>query len=249
MKNHLQLIPKINFYKSGSKIHIKKQNRGKFTEYCGGKVTEECIQRGKNSPDPKIRKRATFAANARKFKHQQGGSLMNVPSAMGNYLEWQRQQSEAAYQQILEDSNQENAKIKEQKEKRKPKPDWSGLGKLFGQGLSAVVGKKSTDGNVTNSTDSPSNDPVGDSAENKKTDLVKSELFKVEDPNKKITDAFIQKNNLVPTLKPMIGGKLPQLQTPSLKKGKKLFNKHQTHGWTSILDDTGKVSKKTLKLK
>lgn len=57
----------IDFYKRGNKIRIKKANRGKFTEYCGGKVTQECIQRGKNSPDPKIRKRATFAANARKW--------------------------------------------------------------------------------------------------------------------------------------------------------------------------------------
>ena len=53
--------------KNGSKIHIKKKNRGKFTEYCGGKVTEECIRRGKNSPNPTIRKRATFAANAKKW--------------------------------------------------------------------------------------------------------------------------------------------------------------------------------------
>jgi len=59
--------------KKGSKIHIKKENRGKFTDYCGGKVTSECISRGKNSPDPKIRKRATFAANARKWKHADGG--------------------------------------------------------------------------------------------------------------------------------------------------------------------------------
>ena len=72
----------INFYKKGGqltkkkdkkpKIHIKKENQGKFTDYCGGSVTDECIQRGKNSPDPKIRKRATFAANARKWKHQDG---------------------------------------------------------------------------------------------------------------------------------------------------------------------------------
>ena len=53
--------------KSGGKIHIKKANRGKFTEYCGGKVTAECIARGKRSPNPTIRKRATFAANARKW--------------------------------------------------------------------------------------------------------------------------------------------------------------------------------------
>jgi hypothetical protein len=30
------------FYKNGG-IHIKKKNRGKFTDYCGGKVTSECI--------------------------------------------------------------------------------------------------------------------------------------------------------------------------------------------------------------
>ena len=55
----------IEIFKSGGKIHIKKKNRGKFTEYCGGKVTSECIARGKNSPNPAIRKRATFAANSR----------------------------------------------------------------------------------------------------------------------------------------------------------------------------------------
>ena len=65
----------IDVFKKGNKIKIKKKNRGKFTEYCNGKVTSECIQRGKNSPDPKIRKRATFAANSRKWKHQHGGVL------------------------------------------------------------------------------------------------------------------------------------------------------------------------------
>ena len=72
LKETLQLL------KSGSKIHIKKANRGKFTSYCGGKVTSECIARGKNSPNPAIRKRATFAANARKWKHQQGGTINNL---------------------------------------------------------------------------------------------------------------------------------------------------------------------------
>ena len=59
----------IERFKKGNKIHIKKKNRGKFTEYCGGKVTEECIRRGKNSSNPTIRKRATFADNVRHFKH------------------------------------------------------------------------------------------------------------------------------------------------------------------------------------
>lgn len=61
--------------KKGNKIHIKKKNRGKFTDYCGGKVTSACISKGKNSPNPAIRKRATFAANARKWKHKKGGTI------------------------------------------------------------------------------------------------------------------------------------------------------------------------------
>lgn len=60
---------KIDSYAKGSKIKIKKANKGKFTDYCGGKVTSECIKRGKKSSSSKIRKRATFAENARKWKH------------------------------------------------------------------------------------------------------------------------------------------------------------------------------------
>ena len=67
----------INFLKSGSGIHIKKANKGKFTDYCGGKVTSECIARGKRSSDPAVRKRATFADNARHFKHRLGGSIVD----------------------------------------------------------------------------------------------------------------------------------------------------------------------------
>lgn len=76
VKQHGGEMNYIDFFKSGG-IHIKKKNRGKFTDYCGGKVTEECIQRGKHSSNPTTRKRATFAANARKWKHQSGGELIN----------------------------------------------------------------------------------------------------------------------------------------------------------------------------
>lgn len=72
------LDKKLEFLKNGSGIHIKKENRGKFTDYCGGKVTSECIAKGKRSPNAAIRKRATFAANARKWKHQFGGLLTNI---------------------------------------------------------------------------------------------------------------------------------------------------------------------------
>lgn len=63
-------------FKKGNKIHIKKANRGKFTDYCGGEVTNECIQRGKHSSNPAVRKRATFADNARHFKHKLGGQII-----------------------------------------------------------------------------------------------------------------------------------------------------------------------------
>jgi hypothetical protein len=33
----------LEFLKNGSGIHIKEKNKGKFTSYCGGKVTDECI--------------------------------------------------------------------------------------------------------------------------------------------------------------------------------------------------------------
>lgn len=65
----------ITSLKKGNKIHIKKENKGKFTDYCGGKVTDECIQKAKNSGNPKLVKRATFAANARKWKHKEGGII------------------------------------------------------------------------------------------------------------------------------------------------------------------------------
>ena len=72
-QNDLMLMA--NYSAHGGKIHIKPENRGKFTEYCGGKVTSECIAKGKRSSDPAVRKRATFAANARKWKHDDGGFL------------------------------------------------------------------------------------------------------------------------------------------------------------------------------
>lgn len=82
--NRFQFIPgtqnynsnEVNLFKRGGEIKIKEKNKGSFTRYCGGNVTSECIRKGKNSPDPKIRKKATFAANARKWKHQNGGVLI-----------------------------------------------------------------------------------------------------------------------------------------------------------------------------
>ena len=76
----------LNTFAKGGKIHIKPGNRGKFTKYCGGKVTSECIARGKRSSDPAVRKRATFAANARKWHHAFGGDLLTHGAEWDNGL-------------------------------------------------------------------------------------------------------------------------------------------------------------------
>lgn len=67
-------VSPMNTFKDGGGIHIKKANRGKFTKYCGGKVTSACIAKGKRSSSPAVRKRAIFAANARKW-HADGGYM------------------------------------------------------------------------------------------------------------------------------------------------------------------------------
>ena len=77
----------LKFLKNGSGIHIKEKNKGKFTSYCGGKVTDECIQKGKNSSNPAIRKRATFAQNARHFKHKKGGIIKAEDGTKTNFFQ------------------------------------------------------------------------------------------------------------------------------------------------------------------
>ena len=78
-----QTVQAANIAKDGGGIHIKKKNRGKFTGYCGGKVTEACIRKGKHSSNPTTRKRATFAQNARNWNafggwlNTQGGDFTN----------------------------------------------------------------------------------------------------------------------------------------------------------------------------
>ena len=57
-----------SFLKSGGSIHIKPENKGKFTETKRrtGKTTEELT----HSKNPITRKRAIFAQNAKKWNHK-----------------------------------------------------------------------------------------------------------------------------------------------------------------------------------
>jgi len=56
-----------------STIHIKPENKGKFTatKKATGKSTEELT----HSKNPVTKKRAIFAQNAAKWKHKEGGIL------------------------------------------------------------------------------------------------------------------------------------------------------------------------------
>lgn len=63
----------ISFYKKGSKIHIKKENRGKFTAAAkrAGMGVQEYANKVLRDPNasPQLKKRANFARNAKKWKH------------------------------------------------------------------------------------------------------------------------------------------------------------------------------------
>lgn len=66
----------------GGKIHIKPQNRGKFTAYKErtGKTTEEAL----HSSDAHASKMANFAKNAKKWHHADGGTLEQKPTVLSS---------------------------------------------------------------------------------------------------------------------------------------------------------------------
>lgn len=74
----------ISKHSKGTKIHIKEKNKMKFTEYCDGEVTQNCIDKAKNSENPTLKKRAIFAENARSWKHAKGGQL--IPKRKIGYI-------------------------------------------------------------------------------------------------------------------------------------------------------------------
>ena len=127
----------VHLLKKGSGIHIKKSHEGRFTEYCGGNVTEECIRRGKNSPDPKIRKQAVFAQNARKFKHQDGGSIYGASQIQtnGNLSQQWKQQQEMAVQNFNQSTEQ-----KKQLDEMKSMQESQALGQNIGNTVGSLIG-------------------------------------------------------------------------------------------------------------
>jgi hypothetical protein len=73
----------ISYLKKGGGIHIKKKNRGKFTESAkrAGKSVQEHARDVVNDPNATTlqKRRAQFALNSKKFKHQYGGTIRKLP--------------------------------------------------------------------------------------------------------------------------------------------------------------------------
>lgn len=44
------------------------KNKGAFKRYCGGKVTKACIESGKKSSNPRIRRQAVLAETLMKLR-------------------------------------------------------------------------------------------------------------------------------------------------------------------------------------
>lgn len=77
--------------KKGGKIHIKKENRGKFTKSAkaAGRSVQEHARAVLNNPNatPLQKKRANFARNAAKWhhkKHSKGGII--APAWLNNMI-------------------------------------------------------------------------------------------------------------------------------------------------------------------
>jgi hypothetical protein len=73
----------MKFKKGNSGIYIKPENRGKFTatKKATGKTTEELT----HSKNPVTKKRAIFAQNAAKWKHQEGSKKINTADSTAYY--------------------------------------------------------------------------------------------------------------------------------------------------------------------
>ena len=73
----------LNTFAKGGKIHIKPENRGKFTALK--KRTGKSATWFKEHGTPAQKKMATFALNARKWKHAFGGDLLSSPIYTQSY--------------------------------------------------------------------------------------------------------------------------------------------------------------------
>lgn len=130
----------IDFMKSGG-IHIKEKNRGKFTESAreAGKSVQEHATDVLNDPNATRlqKRRAQFAKNAKKWKHEEGGVLYaQTGASVGpNYVKVQQQTTpEKLIWEDPEEEGKETTKSDNQASSSSTSTDWIDdyMGKLGG---------------------------------------------------------------------------------------------------------------------
>jgi len=91
----------IGSFKKGGGIHIDPKNKGKFTatKEKTGETTEELT----HSKNPLTRKRAIFAQNAKKWKHEDGGSIEQKDSlpVKGEQAEYKKVIGDKSTKQVV----------------------------------------------------------------------------------------------------------------------------------------------------
>ena len=293
-ENHaLKLVPR---YKKGSGIHIKESTKGSFTKYCNGKVTNECIQRGKNSPDPKIRKKAIFAQNSRKWKHQFGGLMWadamqfandtfqksGLPASQPHstqmdidVMNQQQAQAMAQKQQaqkLAEEEERARRKANNEKAEGLANSILDGGQKIAMSFANAAANAKQLNNQADQDKFEKSLQGRGDAlAKYKSGELTAKQAFNQAYAGEKLKPGSLdfnfddngdlqlrkirlaqQQNDPMALLQQF----MQFYQAQSAKKGGKIKNKkrlipkvHQPFGHVSVLDDTGVINPRTLKLK
>lgn len=128
------------YLKKGGGIHIKEKNKGSFTKYCNGKVTQACIDKAKKSGNKKLIKKAVFAENARKWstKRQTGGEL----SKLDQYQQiLTNQDSQLRKYQQLEELKQKRREQLHNQKIQKAQQLGSQIGNIVGQIGGGVANK------------------------------------------------------------------------------------------------------------
>lgn len=287
---HLQTQFQLPSYKKGNKILIKKSHRGKFTEYCDGKVTEECIDKGKKSKDPKIRKQATFAQNARKWKHQQGGVAATTNSLTdvqinGKALtqeELQKKQQDALTQYSQQQEQEQLKQFQHQQDVQNTYNKVSNATQQMGSAVSQYANEKLNKKAEQQVNDFKKNLEIEQDPIRKEIyDKLDKGLITLDQANKDLglnlswraRQGLLNQNSNYTNNKSMVRINQYNADQEALKnnpeninlgvinpnsiidyipinqKGKKLIKHPSTHNTKSILDDTGMIDEKTLKIK
>ena len=111
-------VVEANKFTEGGGIHIKPENRGKFTALK--ERTGHSASWFKEHGTPAQKKMATFALNARKWKHGDGGNLYGGESEDTQQMQigreyWQQQTSQPTLEQALAEFNRQKEIERQQK--------------------------------------------------------------------------------------------------------------------------------------